>query len=55
LKVAKGGSKPKLTAEQRRQVPALLARGAEAFGCRSAVWTAGRVVTVIGREFGVRY
>ena len=33
----------------------MLARGAEAFGFRGAVWTAGRVATVIKREFGVRY
>jgi transposase len=49
------GPTPRLTAEQRAQVPALLARGAEAFGFRGEVWTAGRVATVLKREFGVRY
>src|SRR5918998_1902051 len=49
------GPAPKLSAEQRAQVPALLARGAEAFGFRGEVWTAGRVATVIKREFGVCY
>jgi transposase len=49
------GPTPKLTAEQRAQLPALLARGAEAFGFRGEVWTARRVATVIRREFGVRY
>src|SRR5215218_11300134 len=49
------GAAPKLTAEQRAQVPLLLARGAEAFGFRGDVWTAKRVATVIRREFGVRY
>jgi transposase len=49
------GPTPKLTAEQRAQLPALLARGAEAFGFRGQVWTARRVTAVIRREFGVRY
>lgn len=49
------GPQPKLTAEQRAQVPALLARGAEAFGFRGDLWTTKRVATVIERTFGVRY
>jgi transposase len=49
------GPTPKLTAEQRAQLPSLLGRGAEAFGFRGEVWTARRVATVIRREFGVRY
>jgi transposase len=49
------GPTPKLTAEQRAQVPVLLAQGAEAFGFRGDVWTAKRVATVMRREFGVRY
>jgi transposase len=49
------GSPPKLTAEQRAQLPRLLAQGAEAFGFRGDVWTAKRVTTLIRREFGVRY
>lgn len=49
------GPTPKLTAEQRVQVPLLLAQGAEAFGFRGDVWTAKRVAMVIRREFGVRY
>jgi transposase len=49
------GPTPKLTAEQRAQLPALLARGAEAFGFRGEVWSGGRVATVIKRAFGVRY
>jgi transposase len=49
------GPTPKLRAEQRAQVPLLLAQGAEAFGFRGDVWTAKRVATVIRREFGVRY
>lgn len=49
------GPTPRLTDEQRAQVPLLLAQGAEAFGFRGDVWTAKRVATVIRREFGVRY
>src|SRR3954451_12096929 len=49
------GPVPKLTAEQRAQLPVLLARGAEAFGFRGDVWTAKRVATLIRRELGVRY
>jgi transposase len=49
------GAVPKLTAEQRAQIPVLLAQGAEAFGFRGDVWTAKRVATVIRREFRVRY
>jgi transposase len=49
------GPTPKLTDEQREQLPLLLAQGAEAFGFRGDVWTAKRVTTVIRREFGVRY
>lgn len=49
------GAPPKLTAEQRTQLPALLARGAESFGFRGAVWTTARVAAVIERAFGVRY
>jgi transposase len=49
------GPSPKLTTEQRAQLPTLLARGAEAFGFRGEVWTARRVAAVVAREFGVRY
>src|SRR6266566_7457944 len=49
------GVKPKLTAEQKAQIPALLAKGAECYGFRGDVWTASRVAKVIERTFGVRY
>src|SRR5690348_11300030 len=49
------GPAPRLTPEQRAQIPALLARGAEAFGFRGDVWTTKRVAAVIARAFGVRY
>jgi transposase len=44
-----------LTAQQRAQIPALLARGAETFGFLGDVWTRARVASVIKREFGVTY
>jgi transposase len=49
------GPTPKLTAEQRAQIPALPARGAEAYGFTGTVWTHRRIAAVIRRELGVRY
>jgi len=49
------GMTPRLTAEQKVQIPELLARGAQAYGFRGDVWTASRVAEVIARMFGVRY
>ncbi len=49
------GVPARLSAEQRAQIPALLAKGAEAYGFRGDVWTARRVAEVIHQTFGVRY
>ena len=49
------GGRPRLTADQRAQLPALLAKGAEQYGFVGELWTAPRVATVIRRTFGVRY
>ena len=49
------GATPKLTAEQRAQLPALLRKGAEAFGFRGQVWTTERVAEMIKQTFGVSY
>jgi transposase len=49
------GRPPKLSAEQRDRLPAVLERGAEALGFRGDVWTTKRVAAVIQREFRVRY
>src|SRR3982074_2815373 len=49
------GATPKLSAEQRAQLPALLAKGAEAFGFRGQVWTTERVAQMIKQQFGVSY
>src|SRR5215470_3619753 len=49
------GPTPKLSEEQRQQIPQLLAQGAEAHGFRGEVWTSGRIRDVIARQFGVRY
>jgi transposase len=49
------GMTPRLSMEQRAQLPALLARGAPAYGFAGDVWTATRVAVVIERTFGVRY
>ena len=49
------GRPSKLTDEQSAQLPALLAKGAEAFGFRGDVWTTERVAHVIQQELGVSY
>jgi len=49
------GPRSRLTAEQRAQIPQLLAKGPEAFGFRGELWTQPRVAQVIRREFGVSY
>jgi transposase len=49
------GMTPRLSVEQRAQLPALLARGAAAYGFRGDVWTARRVAQLITETFGVRY
>ena len=49
------GHPPKLTEEQRRQLPDLLVKGAEAYGFVGDVWTTARVAEVIRREFNVRH
>jgi transposase len=49
------GPLPRLTPEQRTQIPELLAPGAEAYGFAGDVWTTTRVAAVLEREFGVRY
>jgi transposase len=43
------GVTPRLTAEQKAQIPDLLAQGAQAYGFRGDVWTASRVAEVIVR------
>jgi transposase len=49
------GATPRLSEDQRAQLPELLERGAEAHGFRGEVWTCERVATVIRKEFGVSY
>ena len=50
-----GGPKSGLSAAELQQLPALLKRGAEAYGFRGAVWTRARVGQVIRQQFGVLY
>jgi transposase len=49
------GRRPALTTDQQGQIPALLARGAEAYDFRGDIWTTSRVAAVLKRVFGVRY
>jgi transposase len=49
------GATPKLSAQQRAQLPTELSKGAEAFGFRGQVWTTERVAQMIKQVFGVSY
>lgn len=49
------GAPPRLTPQQRLQIPELLSRGAESFGFRGDIWTCARIAEVIHREMGVLY
>ena len=49
------GATPRLSEQERAELPELLARGAEAHGFRGDVWTCERVAEVVRREFGVSY
>jgi transposase len=49
------GAPSRLSRDQLAELPALLARGAPAFGFRGDIWTRARVAEVIKREFGVSY
>jgi transposase len=49
------GAPARLSARPLAPLPALLARGAPAFGLLGDGWTRARVAEVIKREFGVAY
>jgi transposase len=49
------GAPRRLSADQLARLPALLHRGAEAYGFRGQVWTCGRIAAVMHLEFGVSY
>ncbi|MEO8391747.1 MAG: helix-turn-helix domain-containing protein [Chloroflexota bacterium] len=49
------GRQAALTDEQFAQIPALIARGAAAFGFRDDRWTIQRVATLLNQVFGVTY
>lgn len=49
------GSIPRLTADQKGQIPEFLWHGPEAYGFRGQVWTCARIALVLEEEFGVRY
>ncbi len=48
------GVTPKLTVEQKAQLPQLLAKGAQFYGFRGEVWTASRLAEVIEGTFRVK-
>ena len=49
------GPKPRLTAEQLKELETLLRQGAVAHGWPNALWTAQRVAEMIRRHFAVEY
>jgi transposase len=49
------GRQAALTDEQLRQIPALIAQGAEAFGFPDSRWTTRRVAVVLKQVFGVSF
>jgi transposase len=49
------GARPRLTAEQQAQIPAVLAKGAAAYGFAGEVWNSRRLAVALKREFGVSY
>lgn len=55
LRIPRPGRPPKLARARLAQLPRLLARGAEAYGFSTGVWTTQRVADLLRRHFGVRY
>jgi transposase len=49
------GRQAALTDEQFAQIPALIARGATAFGFPDDCWTVKRITTILKQVFGVSY
>jgi transposase len=49
------GAPRRLSAEELTRLPALLDRGAEAYGFRGQVWTRGRIAAVIRLAWGITY
>jgi len=49
------GARSRLTVEQQAQIPAVLAKGASAYGFRGEVWNSRRLAVAIKQEFGVSY
>ena len=49
------GPKPRLTAEQLKDLEGLLLRGARAHGWRTELWTAARAAELIERHFRIRF
>lgn len=54
-RIPRPGRPPKLARAQLAQLPRLLARGAEAHGFATGVWTTQRVADLIWQRFHVRY
>lgn len=54
-KAGRAGRLPRLSAEQKEMVKAALVKGPEAYGYSTALWTIGRVASLIDEITGVKY
>lgn len=50
-----GGPRPRLTDEQIRQLPSLLARPPQTYGLSGQIWTRNCIITLIQQIYGVRF
>lgn len=50
-----GGPNTRLTAEQIRQIPILMARGPEAYGLAAGEWTRNRIIAMLRQVYGVKF
>jgi len=55
LRLARPGRKPRLTADQNRQIKRLLQAGPASFGLGDGPWTVARATRLIQQRFAVRY
>lgn len=49
------GRRPRLTSDQKKELAAMLAEGADAFGYQSAKWNGDLVAGLIEEKFGISY
>jgi transposase len=55
IRLRRTGVPPRLTPQEKAQIPRLLEVGAEVLGFRGDIWACGRIAQVIRRTLGVSY